>query len=242
MSEKERELLGSEKKECVETGQQEKEEKKKKQATERVGRKVRRTLAWLMVCVLCFCIGAAAAHFYEPSGTEEIRVSTSNVRTVIKKAGELISTKYYYKDTGVYENSKEIFKGIKVPFTTDLVVFTYEGVVSLGIDMDKIKIDVNDETQTIILTLPKVDIRNNEIDHESFEYPYEKDSVLNHTNMQNYTELLAQLKNEKAADVLLDKDLMETAKINTQQVLEKFLAGSDMIHGYKIHFEEVDET
>ena len=242
MSEKEKDLLSDEKTTCIEPSQQEKKAEKKKQSREQMGKKVKRTIAWLMVCVLCFFIGAVAASFYEPSGTEEIRVSTSNVRTVIKKAGELISTKYYYKDTGIYENSKEIFKGIKVPFTTDLVVFTYEGVVSLGIDMEKIKIDVNDETQTIILTLPKVDIRNNEIDHESFEYPYEKDSVLNHTNMKNYTTLLAQLKNEKAADVLLDKDLMETAKINTQQVLEKFLTGSDMIHGYKIHFEEVDET
>ncbi len=239
MNEEMKELQSVEEEVCAAEEPQKKAPAQKK---ERFSEKVKRTMAWMMACVLCFCIGVAAASFYEPNGTEEIRVSTSNVRTVIKKAGELISTKYYYKDTGVYENSKEIFKGIKVPFTTDLVVFTYEGVISLGIDMEKIKIDINDEAKTITLTLPKIEIRGNEIDHESFAYPYEKDSVLNHTNMQNYTDLLAQLKNKKAADVLLDKETMEMAKANTQQVLEKFLTGSDLIHGYRILFEEVDET
>lgn len=238
MNEEMKELQSVEEEVCATEEPQKKAPAQKK---ERFSEKVKRTMAWMMACVLCFCIGVAAASLYEPSGTEEIRVSTSNVRTVIKKAGELVSTKYYYKDTSIYENTKKLFK-IELPFATDMVVFTYEGTISLGIDMEKIKVDVNNEERTVTLTLPKIGIIGNELDHNSFAYPFEKDSVLIDTTMEDYTTLLGHLKDKKAADVLLDKELMETARTNTQQVLEKFLAGSDMIHGYQIIFLEVDET
>lgn len=163
-------------------------------------------------------------------------LAISTVEKIIKPASDLITTKYNYKDADTYENYKQLF-GKKVPFTTDKVVFTYKGTISVGIDLLKIKYDIDNKDKTISITLPAVEIKSNEIDNSSFEYPFELNSVFNTTGMSDFTGLLATLKEKKEEEVKKDTEFMDTARTNTENVLKDFLTAAVDTKDYEVVFE-----
>lgn len=167
---------------------------------------------------------------------ENYLLAISTVEKSIKLSNDLITSKYVYKDANTYENYKQFF-GKRVPFTTDKVVFTYKGVVSVGIDISKVKYNLDNDNMTITIVIPNIEIKSNEIDNSSFEYPFESNSIFNATFMSDFTELLATLKHEKEVEVLSDEDFMKQAKMNTEIVLESFLTSADATKNYRVIFK-----
>ncbi len=163
-------------------------------------------------------------------------LTISTVEKIIKPASDLITSKYNYKDADTYENYKQLF-GQKVPFTTDKVVFTYKGTVSVGIDLSEVKYDIENKNKTISIELPEIKVKSNEIDDSSFEYPFESDSIFNTTGMSDFTELLATLKEKKAEEVKRDKEFLDTARQSTKKVLQDFLTASDVTKDYTVIFK-----
>jgi len=167
---------------------------------------------------------------------EEFTLTVENVREAVLPAAELTTTKYYYTDADVYQNYKEAF-GVKIPFTTDEVVFTYDGVISVGIDISDVDYEIDNEAKLISVILPEHRIMSNEIDAESFEYPYIFDSVFNATNMKDYTKLIDELKEQKAAEILENTEFMNQAVTNTKTVIAEFLTSSEMTGEYTVEFK-----
>ncbi len=168
-----------------------------------------------------------------PIEEETVTLTVSNVEELLKPASDLISQKYYYTDTGTYESTLEAF-GQKIPLTTDKVVFTYDGVISVGIDLSMVIYEVNNESKTITLTLPEVKVFSNEIDPASFEYPHITDSVFNNTEMGDYTDMIATLKVEKEAEILNNVEFMTSARKNAEQILSEFLTASTLTQDYTV--------
>jgi hypothetical protein len=167
---------------------------------------------------------------------ENYLLTISTVEEIVKPASDLITLKYNYKDADTYENYKQLF-GKKVPFTTDKVVFTYKGTISVGIDLKEVIYDIDNENKMISIILPEIEIKSNEIDNSSFEYPFESNSVFNATKMKDYTELLATLKEKKEEEVKNDTEFMDTARRNTENILENFLTASDVTKDYTVIFK-----
>lgn len=163
-------------------------------------------------------------------------LTISKVEEILKSASDLVSMKYCYKDADTYENYKQIF-GKKLPFTTDKVVFTYEGVVSVGIDLSTVTYEINNEDKVITITLPEVAVLSNEIDASSFEIPYESDSIFNSTGLGDYTELIDGLKKNKEEQVKKNTELMTSAKESTENVLKGFLTASESTKDYTVKFK-----
>lgn len=164
-------------------------------------------------------------------------ISVSNIEEIIKPAAELISTKYYYKDADTDENYKE-FLGKKMPLTKSEVVFTYSGTVSIGIDMSKIKIEPVEPTKKEIhIQLPEVEILANEIDTNSFDIPYENNSVFNQSDLQRDITLLNSLKEKKADEIMQNNELLAEAKTNAESVLRLFLESASLTKDYTIVFD-----
>lgn len=167
---------------------------------------------------------------------EDYKISISSVEAVLKPTSDLIATKYFYKDADTYEDYKEVF-GKKIPFTTDTVVFTYEGVISVGIDLSEVDYDIDNKDKTITIELPSIKVLSNEIDHSSFEYPYVSDSVFNKTEMQDYTNLIDELKKDKEEEIIANEAFMKEAEKNVMDVLKNFLTVSEVTKDYKVVFE-----
>ncbi len=162
-------------------------------------------------------------------------VSVEEIQRVLEPAAELVTAQYHYKDAGTYENYEKLF-GKKFGFMTDKFVFTYSGVVSVGIELDDIVFTVDDENKTIDIKLPPIEIKHNEVDEKSFETPYEKDSIFASTKFSDFSALRAELQEEKAADVLADKEFMSFAEKNTKQVIENLLRAAGITEIYTINF------
>lgn len=173
---------------------------------------------------------------YGTSEEDNYILTISTVEKIIKPASDLITSKYIYKDADTYENYKNLF-GKRVPFTTDKVVFTYKGTISVGINLSEVKYEIDNKNQTISIKLPETVIKSNEIDNSSFEYPFEADSVFNTTGMNDYTELLATLKEKKEEEVKGDTEFMYTARQNTTNILKEFLTASDVTKDYTVIFK-----
>lgn len=163
-------------------------------------------------------------------------LTISNVEETLKPASDLISTKYYYTDANTYENYKELF-GKRVPFTTDKIVFVYDGVINVGIDLSEVNYEINNENKVIVIELPEIKVLSNEIDEESFEFPYVSESVFNKTQMSDYTELIGKLKAEKEEELLENTRFMDGAMKNTQDVLEQFLTVAETTKEYVVIFK-----
>ena len=166
---------------------------------------------------------------------ENYMLTIGNVEEVLKPASDLISTKYYYTDADTYENYKELF-GKRVPFTTDKVVFIYDGIISVGVDLSEVQYDINNDSKMIVITLPEIKILSNEIDADSFEFPYMSDSIFNSTRMDDYTKLIGKLKAEKAEELMNNQAFINEAVRNTQTVLKQFLTVSEATKRYTVIF------
>ncbi len=159
----------------------------------------------------------------------------------LEPASDLVSTKYYYTDADIYEDHKEAF-GLTIPFTRDKAVFTYEGVINVGIDLSAVKYEVNNggknEDKVITITLPEFKIISNEIDPNSFKFPYVSNSIFNQNEIPGFTKLMAELKETKAAQELVAKpQFIDTVRVNTENVMRKFLAASDATKDYQVVFK-----
>jgi hypothetical protein len=107
----------------------------------------------------------------------------------------------------------------------------------VGIDLSEVKYDIDNENEIISIELPEIEIKSNEIDDTSFEYPFESDSVFNSTGMSDFTELLATLKEKKEEEVKSDTEFMDISRQNTEDVLQDFLTSSDVTKDYEVIFE-----
>lgn len=211
----------------------------------------------LITLLLAFCIGLGVGAYrcynylkekqapqepttsvvVTPAPTEEPVVLTiSHVEEIITPASDLITTKYSYTDADTYENHKELFS-VKMPFTTNEVVFTYSGTVGLGIDMSKLSTYVDNESKTITIVLPKLEVKYNEIDADSFEYFNVSTSIFNQLKMEDSTNLIADLLVEKEKQVCNDKSVMDGALENTKLVLKSLLSTSELTEDYRVIFK-----
>lgn len=167
---------------------------------------------------------------------ENYTLSIGTVEEVLSPASDLITAKYYYTDADTYENYKELF-GKKVPFTTDKVVFTYDGMISVGIELADVEYQIDNENQKITIRLPELAVKANEIDEDSFEFPYVSDSIFNATEMDDYVDLIGTLEKEKEKDLLANTEFMDGALENTKIVLKSFLTAADVTKDYEVVFE-----
>lgn len=168
--------------------------------------------------------------------TENNFLSLSTVEEIVKPASDLITMKYCYTDADVNENYKSFF-GNRVPFTTDKVVFTYDGTISVGIDLSKVEYEIDNNQKAINITMPELKILANEIDASSFKYPYKSDSIFNSTDMSDYTALIDTLKQKKAEDVNNNTEFMKSAEENAKNVLKSFLTRADATKDYTVNFK-----
>ena len=76
------------------------------------------------------------------------------------EAHELTTLKYKYSASDIYTTEANQFFGYDVPGTSMVVVYTYEGVIALGFRFtnNTLEFDVNEETATITVEMPEVEI------------------------------------------------------------------------------------
>ena len=156
----------------------------------------------------------------------------------MKEICELSVMKCYYHNVAKY--NKEDTQGFLWWKKDTHFWIEYTGVVTLGIDAEKVDIRVNGEKVTIILPLAKV--LDWDLDEQSMVYYVDGDSSKVHVEDEQaaIVEAQAHMKQEVETNRELLNDARERAKI----LLENYIIsiGKHLNITYEIEWEYLDET
>ena len=162
---------------------------------------------------------------------EVVTVDTEMIAEGLKEMGVLVTQEYYFTQVEEYSNTKKwAFLSSEATFT-----YSYDGVVSAGIDCNDIKIDKNDEAKLITVSIPAADILNVNIDFESFKIYEEKNGLWNKIDLTNFNNSIIEFENA-AREKALEKDIIAKADEGARKMIESFVNSLVDSEEYSIEF------
>ena len=171
---------------------------------------------------------------------EDTLLTETDVQTWLEPVAELVTEKYHYRTANLYENYKTI-KGVKVPGTTDMFVYSFDGYINTGIDFSQVKINVDNDKKEITINLPEAKILSHSADESSLEFRDAKNSIFNKTDFGDYAEIMSNQKQKEEERLLSDESYWKEVNENTQKTFEDFLKMSGDTQDYKVTFITGDE-
>ena len=172
----------------------------------------------------------------------KVEITVKTLKEYIAPASELITYKYFYTDAGTYEKSQTIGKtDIKIPFSTDKVVYTYSGTISAGIDVGDIKFAVDDKNMKITVAMPQPKILAHELDENSFQTYDVKNSVFTSSDLKDYADFSKSLKDTQEDKLMSNEVFWNNVKGNAEGVIRGLITANDEVDDYSLDFNWVDK-
>ena len=166
---------------------------------------------------------------------KEVQISGETIRSSMANIGKLCTAEYNYTHVEHVDSSREI-KGFKIPFTTSMFIYSYDGTITAGIDFTKIQIDKNDTIKVITVILPEFEIISSEVHHDSFQLYDEKNNIFNPISVADVADSLVDLENSEK-EKAIGEGLLDKARENAITLVENFMHGSYDVGDYEIIVE-----
>lgn len=154
--------------------------------------------------------------------TVEKVITAEVVEDGLRDLGKLVTEEYYFTDVLSYSSALKLFKTIQLPFTTSSFLVSYDGVVTAGVDFEKIQVQKDEENKIITVTLPASEIFNVDIDPESFVSHTEKTGIGNPISVSDFNQSLIELETS-AREKAVEKGLLHRADENAKNVISHFV-------------------
>ena len=149
---------------------------------------------------------------------EVVTVNTQIIEDGLKEMGLLTTEEYYFTQVEEYSSSNQVFIfESKASFT-----YSYDGVVTAGIDCNDVVIDKNDELKKIIITIPSAQIFGANIDHDSFKIYEEKEGLWNKIDMTKYNDSIIEFENA-AIEKARSKGIVYKANEGAKKIISSFV-------------------
>ena len=143
----------------------------------------------------------------------EKKISGDIIQDGLRDMGFLVTEEYYFTEVVSYSSVKKLFKTIKLGITESSYLASYDGVISAGLDFEKISVEKNDEERIITIRLPKSEVKYMQIDPESFVLYSEKEGLGNKISLSDYNDSLIELE-KNAEKKAVDRGLLKRADDN----------------------------
>ena len=172
--------------------------------------------------------------------TREIDIRAINVE--IQNIGELATIEYLYTDAGKFEDPATLFgKDIPFSFTTKSFIAKWDGSIKAGVDISKVRAEVNKAAKMIIVYIPKAKIFSHEIKAESIETLDEKDGLFNKLKVEDVREFDA-ISKDAMEQRAIENGLLDKAFENAKEIIYK-LIDTDVVEEseYTIAFKIIEE-
>ena len=166
-----------------------------------------------------------------PVVEEIVTVNTEIIKDGLKEMGTLITQEYYFTQVEEYKSTERVWIfDSKASF-----IFSYDGVVTAGIDCNDIEITKDDEAKIINVKIPKSNIIGVNIDHDSFNIYEEKEGLWNKLDMTKYNNSIIEFENE-AKNKAINKGIIDKADENAKTLIESFINSLIEDNVYSIEF------
>lgn len=200
---------------------------------------------FILILIVIAIVGFGGYYLWSQS-TEEVSTSVKKngitethttisgdiIEAGLKDIGELATEEYYFTEVETYDSSKK-YKDFKIPFTTSRFVYSYDGTIKAGIDFAKIKVEKDDLTKIITVSLPKSRILSSELDEDSFQMFDEKESIFNPISVTDFNAANSALM-DKAKEDALARGVLDNADENAATLVENFITSTYDVSDYKI--------
>lgn len=172
-------------------------------------------------------------------GKEESKptITSSLLTNRLENVKELVSTNYYYKNMGSFQNQNK-FYGWDIPFTEKKFIVSYEGLIKIGVDLNNAKVNVKDKE--INITIPKSKIISHEIDENSLKVFDEKTSIFNPIKVEDYSSFSSDQKKKIEKDSV-SKGIFKEADEKSITAVKEIFALDELLKEYTINVEVSSE-
>lgn len=200
-------------------------------------RKSPRVILFTLFAAVCIVLGSLAGWYLNKRANEKQHgiqsLSVTTVKEIISPAADLITTKYHYTDSDMYSRTGQL---LFIKYTKNKVVFTYSGVVHAGITLSDVVCEVDDTSRTIRITLPEPKILAHELDESGFTFYEIKNSVFSKFTMEDYTNLVAEMKQKTEDKLNADESFFKDVTTNAQNAIRSFLQNAAASKDYSVEF------
>lgn len=149
---------------------------------------------------------------------EIVTVDTDIIADGLREMGTLITEEYYFTQLEKYKKTEKVWI-FKSEAST---AYSYDGVVTAGIDCNEIGIEKDDENKTITISIPKASILNVDIDPNSFQMYEDKNGLWSKFNINDYNKSLIEFE-EAGKKKALEKGIIEKADESAKKMVESFV-------------------
>ena len=175
--------------------------------------------AAIVVAALAF--GGGMLFQNKAGSPKESTYTSDTIANKVKDISEYAVMDYRYTNVGKFENQLD-FYGWDVPLTTKTFIISYDGSMKLGVEGDKIGIDVGSDKITI--SLPEIKVLSHEIYEDSIEVMDQSKNIFNQIEIEDYTGFANDRKKDMEEKIRND-EIYKEAQEKTKEQLRGFLSG-----------------
>ena len=187
-------------------------------------------LPWLAIALVAvLAVGIGAGYL----GNNLIHDGKTTQLT-FEDIGELATQAAYCTEVNVTQAERELF-GLSIPFTQSKYIYNYDVILKAGYDFAQITYEVDEESQTIEVRLPQVQILSSELDLDSFQVYEEDESIFRPIRLEETNAAMQQMQ-QRAEEDAISNGLLDNARANAELVLTGFFAGAYDLEEYTITF------
>lgn len=187
-------------------------------------------LPWLAIALVAvLAVGIGAGYL----GNNLIHDGKTTQLT-FEDIGELATQAAYCTEVNVTQAERELF-GLSIPFTQSKYIYSYDVILKAGYDFSQITYEVDEESQTIEVRLPQVQILSSELDLDSFQVYEEDESIFRPIRLEETNAAMQQMQ-QRAEEDAISNGLLDNARANAELVLTGFFAGAYDLEEYTITF------
>lgn len=181
---------------------------------------MKKTLKTIGITLIVLIVLVAAAFFFLAFTGDDTSNALIPVGTSLNDIHELYTEEFMYEKISENKDAHKIL-GDRVKIGNDVVIYSYGGVLQVGVDMDKVQYKRDGDTITV--TFPNWIGIN---DLSDVHYYKVSQKTLDQEKISNYNAELLKKDREKIQKEAIEKGILERAKVN----LDEKMAG----HYYEI--------
>ena len=214
-------------------------------------KKLKETGSSLLIVILIAALGFVGGYWYHsqktedeaeviddttpdvklPGETEKRIVTIDEVETKLAEIGELSTYSGRYEVTKEADYSRYFLDDIKVPGTKNTVHLECEGIVKVGYNLEDIGVNIDNDSYTICISLPKATVNDNYVIWDTVKC-VEDNNLLHPIEFDQYQTLIDEIEAEGLSQSE-DKGIYTEAENHLKNIIINFLSGMD---DYKVKF------
>ena len=162
-----------------------------------------------------------------------ILVNTETIRDGLANMGVLITQEYSFTQVETYTKEKTFLKFIT---TSSEFMYSYDGAVLAGVDLEKIKVTQDEDRKAIVVEMPASEIQAVTIDRDTFKIYSEKESLWNPLKLEDYNISLAEFE-DAAREKAIAGGILERSDEQARKLVTEFIVSLPNTSEYTVEFK-----